>query len=58
MEKFHVPQLPSSTAKTIRIPNDLAERIDKIMMSTRCSFNAVVISAIRFALDHLDEENG
>ncbi len=56
MKKFKMPNHSPSTTKSIRIPNDLIEEVEKIIKGKNCTFSAFVVEAIRVALENLDEE--
>lgn len=56
MKKFKIPHIPPSTTKSIRIPNDLIEEVEKAIRGKNCTFSAFVVEAIRVALENLDEE--
>ncbi|MDO4270231.1 MAG: hypothetical protein Q4C72_04805 [Eubacteriales bacterium] len=57
MEKFHIPKRSSWSYKTVRLPDEMIEKIQKRLMGTQTSFNAFIVGAVWFALDHLQEEN-
>lgn len=59
MRKFKIPQIPQTTNKCIRFPNDVIEEVEKALVGTDCTFSAFVVEAVRVALDNLkeDEEN-
>lgn len=41
--------------KTFRIPSILLKRLEKVANSNNLSINKLVIQALEYALDHLDE---
>ena len=43
--------------KSLTLPNDLIETIQKLATENNMSFNKVVIQCIEYALDHMDERN-
>ena len=57
MGKFKIPSVPSTTNKTIRFPNDVVERVEKVIQGKECNFSAFVIAAVRAALDDIEEDN-
>lgn len=46
---------PKSSNRTIRMPDDLIERIAKLAADRGISFNQLVIQCCEFALEHLKE---
>lgn len=54
--KFQIPAVPPTTSKSIRFPNDLIERVEKVTCGTDCTFSAFVIEATRWALEDLEEQ--
>ena len=56
MAKFKIPKLPSSTNKSIRIPNDIIDEVETAIRGTDCTFSAFVVEAVRVALENLREE--
>ena len=55
MDKFKIPVVPATTNKTIRFPNDVIEAVEKAIQGKECTFSAVVIAAVRMALENIDE---
>ena len=56
MSRFKIPSLQPTTNKTIRIPNDVVEGVERAIRGTSCTFSAFVIAAIRAALEDLEAE--
>lgn len=56
MRVFKIPKIPPTTAKSIRFPNDLIERIETAICGTDCTFTAFVVEAVRVALANLEED--
>lgn len=56
MRKFKIPQIPQTTNKCIRFPNDVIEEVEKALVGTECTFSAFVVEAVRVALDNLKED--
>lgn len=54
--KFKIPNIPSTTSKTVRFPNDMIEEVEAAVRGTNCTFSAFVIEAVRVALDNLKED--
>ena len=57
MAAFQIPDIPPTTNKTIRIPNNLVEGIEKAIRGKNCNFSEFVVAAIRAALHDLQKEN-
>lgn len=59
MRKFKIPQMPQTTTKSIRFPNNVIEEVEEALVGTDCTFSAFVVEAVKVALDNLkeDEEN-
>lgn len=60
MRKFKIPQVYTTTNKTIRFPDDVVAEVEEAIRGTNCTFSAFVIEATRVALENLkeDQENG
>ena len=60
MERFRIPckipKAPPSTTKSIRFPNALVEQVEQAIQRTECTFSAFVLEAVRFALEHSEQE--
>lgn len=56
MRKFKVPSIPPTTNKSIRMPIDLIDGIEKAIVNKNCTFTAFVVEAVRTALENLDVE--
>lgn len=56
MKKFKIPNIPSTTNKSIRFPNDMIDEIEKTIRGKDCTFSAFVVAAVRWALENLEEE--
>ena len=56
MRKFKIPNIPPTTNKSIRFPNDIIDEVEKAIVGTGCSFSAFVIEATRVAIENLKEE--
>lgn len=46
-----------SSNKTIRMPNDLIERLEKVAGDNDTSFNKVVVQCCEYALDNMKSED-
>ena len=56
MKKFRVPSIPQTTNKTIRFPNDVIEQVESAIRGKNCTFSAFVITAVKMALEDLEEK--
>ena len=56
MKKFKIPEIPQTTNKCIRFPNDVIESVEKNLVGKNCTFSAFVVEAVRVALENLKEE--
>ena len=57
MKKFKIPQIPQTTSKSIRFPNDVIDEVESVLVGTDCTFSALVVEAVRVALENLKEES-
>lgn len=57
MKKFKIPQIPQTTSKSIRFPNDVIDEVESVLVGTDCTFSAFVEEAVRVALENLKEES-
>ncbi len=57
MKKFKIPNVPPTTNKCVRFPNDVIEEVEKAIEGTNCTFSAFVIEAVKVALENLKEES-
>lgn len=57
MKTFKIPNVPPTTSKTIRFPNDVIEDVETAIKGKDCTFTAFVIEAVRVALDSLKDED-
>ena len=55
MATFKIPEIPSTSNKTIRIPNNLIEEIEHEIRGKNCTFTDFIIAAIKTALQDLRE---
>lgn len=42
--------------KSLRLPTDLIEKVQKLASENNVSFNKVVIQCINYALEHMEED--
>lgn len=52
-----VVKKPSSSNKTIRLPDELIEKLNKIAADKGVSFNSLVHQCIEYALDDMQDED-
>ena len=57
MRKFKIPNIPPTTTKSIRFPNDVIQSVEKEIQGKDCTFTAFVVEAVRVALENLHAEN-
>lgn len=55
---FKIPNIPPTTNKSIRFPNDVIEQVEEAIRDRDCTFTAFVVAAVRAALESLKEEDG
>lgn len=53
---FKVKEKSDSSNKTVRLPNDLIERLEELAKDKNLSFSGIVIQCCEYALDNLDDE--
>ena len=56
MRKLKLPKNHSGISKTLRLPEDVVNKIQILSDNKNISFNKVVIEFLNFALENLDEE--
>ena len=56
MRDFHIPNIPATTNKSIRFPNDVIDKVEEAIRGTDCTFSAFVVEAVRVALENLQEQ--
>lgn len=56
MKSFHIPSIPPTTTKSVRFPNDMIDEVEAAIRGKDCTFSAFVVSAVRWALDNLREQ--
>ena len=57
MRKFKIPNIPPTTNKSIRFPNDIVDAVEEAIRGRDCTFSAFVVEAVRVALENLAEED-
>lgn len=56
MKKFKIPNIPPTTNKCIRFPNDIIEDVENAIVGKNCTFSAFVVEAVRVALENISED--
>ena len=56
MKEFEIPCMPKTAGRTIRFPNDIIEKIEKLIVGKDCTFTAFVVAATRAVLEDLKEK--
>ena len=57
MNKLKIPQNHSGISKTLRLPDNVVDKVQDLANLKNLSFNKTVISLIKFALEILDDED-
>ncbi len=57
MNKLKIPENHSGVSKTLRLPEDIVEDIQRLANIKNLSFNRIVILLLEFGLDNLEEED-
>ncbi len=55
MNKLKIPQNHSGISKTLRLPENIVEDVERLANIKNLSFNRVVTSLLEFGLENLDE---
>lgn len=53
--KFKIEK-PEYITKTLRFDKELVDEVNKVCDEQNISFNALVVQSLKFALEHLDDE--
>ena len=53
MAEFNIKKRVESFNKTIRLPEDIIEKVEKIANENDISFNRVILEMIKFSLDNM-----
>ncbi len=56
MDKFRIPKIPISVNKSVRFPVTMVDDVEEAIRGQDCTFSAFVVSAVRWALDNLKEQ--
>lgn len=57
MKEFKIPSIPPTRTKSIRMPIDLIDSVEKAIVDQNCTFTAFVVAAVKMAVESLDEAN-
>mgnify|MGYP004605610645 CR=1 FL=1 len=57
MNKLKIPENHSGISKTLRLPENIVDNIQRLANLKNLSFNKVVTSLLEFSLNNLDEED-
>lgn len=55
MNKLKIPKNHSGISKTLRLPENIVDDVQKLANLKNLSFNRTVITLLKFSLDNLDE---
>ena len=54
MRPVKIPRIPPTVSKSVRIPIDVVEEVEKVIRGKECTFSAFVVEAVRIMLENLD----
>ncbi len=57
MNKLKIPQNHSGVSKTLRLPENIVDDVQKLANLKNLSFNRIVITLLEFGLSNLDERD-
>ena len=57
MNKLKIPENHSGVSKTLRLPENIVDKVQTLANIKNLSFNKTIISLVEFGLDHLDEKD-
>lgn len=57
MKKLRIPENHSGISKTLRLPEDIVDEIQKISDKKNLLFNKVVIEFLKFGLENFEDDN-
>lgn len=55
MNKLKIPENHSGISKTLRLPDNVIDNIQKLADNKNLSFNKTVITLLQYSLENLDE---
>ena len=57
MNKLKIPENHSGISKTLRLPDNVIEDVQKLADNKNLSFNKTVIALLKYSLENLDESD-
>ena len=57
MNKLKIPQNHSGISKTLRLPDNVVDKVQDLADLKNLSFNRTIITLLEFSLDNLDEQD-
>ena len=57
MNKLKIPENHSGISKTLRLPDNVIEDVQKLADNKNLSFNRTVIALLKYSLENLDESD-
>ena len=57
MSKLKIPENHSGISKTLRLPDNVIEDVQKLADNKNLSFNRTVIALLKYSLENLDESD-
>ena len=57
MNKLKIPENHSGISKTLRLPDNVIEDIQKLADNKNLSFNKTVIALLKYSLENLDDDD-
>ncbi len=55
MNKLRIPENHSGISKTLRLPENIVEKVQTLANLKNLSFNKTIISLLEFSLENLDD---
>ena len=55
MNKLKIPEIHSGISKTLRLPENIVEKVQTLANLKNLSFNRTIISLLEFSLENLDD---
>ncbi len=57
MNKLRIPENHSGISKTLRLPENIVEKVQTLANLKNLSFNKTIISLLEFSLENLDDND-
>ena len=57
MNKLKIPENHSGISKTLRLPDNVIEDVQKLADNKNLSFNKTVIALLKYSLENLDDSD-